>query len=99
MRRSYVELMQLEGIRERFDYLSLKGEVGDVTFGSRRYLNQGFYRSPTWRRLRQQIIFRDGGCDLAVPGYDIAERGVIHHINPLTIEQIMNNSDKAYIAG
>jgi hypothetical protein len=92
MRRSYSELIRLPTIRERFDYLSLKGEVGDVTFGSRRYLNQGFYQSTTWRNLRQSIIFRDGGCDLGVPGYDIFDRPVIHHINPLTVEQILSNS-------
>jgi hypothetical protein len=55
-------------------------------------LNQAFYRSPLWRNARDFIIMRDGGCDLGVPGYDIPERGVIHHINPLTVQQIMDNS-------
>lgn len=91
-RRSYAELSQFSTIIDRFNYLSLKGEVGDPTFGSRRYLNQSFYRSPAWRQARDIVIVRDGGCDLGIPGYDIPERGVVHHINPLTVQQIMENS-------
>ena len=89
MNRSYAELSSLGGLRERFDYLSLQGDVGCPTFGASRYLNQGFYTSREWRDLRQYIIFRDGGCDLAVPDYVIYRRPLIHHINPITEQHIL----------
>lgn len=88
--RSYTELLKFFTLRERFDYLSLKGEVGSVTFGSRRYLNQSFYRSREWRDIRHFINVRDNGCDLGVPGFEITYRPTIHHLNPVTQDHIIN---------
>jgi hypothetical protein len=90
VRRTYSEVVKLGTLRERFDYLALNGEVGCATFGSARWKNQSFYRSTEWRRLRHQIIYRDGGCDLGVPGFDIHHRPVVHHINPITEDDVIN---------
>lgn len=81
--RTYSELMRLETLRERFEYLRLSGVVGDSTFGFDRYINQTFYRSKQWRDIRHEIIVRDNGCDLGVEGYDIHNRLIIHHMNPM----------------
>lgn len=89
--RSYRELKRLETFDERFDYLSLKGVVGETTFGFDRYLNQQFYRSREWRLLRDEIIVRDEGCDLGIPGYEIHSKLLIHHMNPLTKDQIIHH--------
>lgn len=82
----------LEGLDflERFRYLSLRGVVGDATFGGERHLNQGFYTSYEWRQVRHDIIARDEGCDLAWPEFPLYRGLYIHHINPLTAEQIRN---------
>lgn len=88
--KSYSELITIPTYEERFEYLKLKGTVGKDTFGYDRYLNQILYNSPEWRRLRRDIIIRDNGCDLACEGYDIRGRILIHHINPITIEDIKN---------
>lgn len=86
--RSYRELIHLDTIEDRFDYLKLTGEVGADTFGSHRFLNQRFYSSRQWHDVRKQIILRDSSCDLGVLDYEIYSRPVIHHINPITIEDI-----------
>lgn len=86
--RTYSGLRFLATLEERFEYLSLKGTVGAETFGHERYINQKFYRSSEWQRIRQQVIVRDDGCDLGVPGYDIEERIIIHHIQPMTARDI-----------
>ena len=86
--RSYSELILLPTFEERFKYLQLNGRVGDDTFGFDRYINQKFYRSAEWKRIRDYIIIRDNGCDLAVDGYEIHGRILIHHINPITISDI-----------
>lgn len=91
--RTYSELIQLPTFEERFNYLKLDGSVGDATFGFDRYLNQVFYRSPEWKRLRDEIIIRDNGCDLAMEGYEIYSRILIHHMNPITKDDILNRSD------
>lgn len=78
---------------ERFKYLSLKGKVGEETFGLDRFINQMFYNSYEWRRLRNEIIVRDNGCDLGIDGREIHERVLIHHMNPITISDIQNRSD------
>lgn len=95
MIRRYSELAQLNSFEERFAYLSLKGEVGQSTFGFDRWLNQQFYTSRAWRQLRHRIIVRDDGCDLGVPGYEIQSRLIIHHLNPLTVDDIAQGSDAA----
>lgn len=93
MIRSYSELIQLPTFEERFDYLKLGGSVGQSTFGYDRYLNQQFYTSGKWRKFRDEIIARDMGCDLGVEGYEINGQPVlIHHINPLKRNDIVDRS-------
>lgn len=86
--KTYKEMSRLETFEERFDYLKLNGSVGSDTFGFDRWLNQKFYRSKEWKRRRDQIIIRDNGCDLGIPGREIQGKIIIHHINPITIEDI-----------
>lgn len=93
LHRSYRELVRLSTFKERYDYLRLGGIVGQATFGSDRYLNQILYTSPEWRSFREEVILRDNGCDLGVEGRDIlADRIIIHHINPLTVEDVEKRS-------
>jgi len=96
MIRTYSELCQLETFLERFEYLKLKGAVGEATFGYDRYLNQRLYRSSRWRSTRNSIIVRDEGCDLACPGYEIHGRLLVHHINPITVEDLIDERDIVY---
>lgn len=91
--RSYSRLIKLQTFEERFDYLKLDGVVGEDTFGFDRYLNQQFYRSREWKRIRDQVILRDNGCDLGVDGYEIHGRVLIHHMNPISIDDIHTMSD------
>lgn len=93
MIRTYSELIQIPTYKERFEYLRLDGQVGRDTFGYDRYLNQIFYRSQKWKSVRDQIIIRDNGCDLAMEGYDIYNKIIIHHMNPITIQDIELQSD------
>lgn len=90
MRRTYSELRHLETFEERFRYLALKGQVGRSTFGFDRWMNQEFYRSKEWRQARHGVIVRDNGCDLGIDGYEIHSGLYIHHLNPITPEQIEN---------
>ena len=90
--RSYFELQSFASFEERFEYLSLQGHVGDSTFGHNRYMNQAFYTSSEWRRTRYDVIARDLGCDLGIPGFEIHSRIAVHHINPITPEDIENGS-------
>lgn len=94
MIRSYSELIRHHDFRDRFRYLSLRGVVGEVTFGFDRYLNQNFYRSREWKHLRYDIIARDNGCDLGVPGYDIHDRVIIHHMNPMSVVDIVDGDER-----
>ena len=91
--RSYRELSQLPTFEDRFEYLNLVGRVGLETFGYDRIFNQRFYHSSEWRRTRNGIILRDNACDLGISGREIHSRVYIHHINPITIEDIENGSD------
>lgn len=86
--RTYSELRQHESFKERFEYLRLDGVVGKDTFGFDRWLNQRFYRSREWQDARQVVILRDQGCDLGVVGYEISAHLLIHHLNPLTMNDI-----------
>jgi len=86
--RSYPELLAFQTFEERFEYLALKARVAESTFGFERWMNQTFYRSREWRDLRHQIIARDEACDLGIPGFDIRERAIIHHIIPMTVEHL-----------
>ena len=94
--RAYSELITIPTFEERFEYLQLKGSVGKDTFGYDRYLNQVLYRSPEWKRLRNQIIIRDCGCDLACDGYDIYGKVLIHHLNPIAVEDVLTRSRKVF---
>ena len=93
MIKTYTELIRLSTFQERFEYLKLDGSVGIETFGFDRYLNQVFYNSKEWKRLRNEIIVRDRGCDLACDGYEIQGNIIIHHMNPITPEDIINRND------
>lgn len=93
--RRYSDVIQFETMKERYEYLKLGGEVGNPTFGSHRYMNQKFYTSPEWKAVRREVILRDRGCDLAFPDYELDKGIVIHHINPITIDDIVDeNWDK-----
>ena len=94
--KTYSELITLQTFEDRFNYLQLRGEVGKSTFGHNRYLNQILYNSPEWRRFRNEIIIRDNGCDLACDGYEIYGRALIHHINPITVEDIVNRNPMVF---
>lgn len=83
-------MIRYETIEERFRYLALRGGVGDSTFGFDRYINQQFYRSRQWKQVREQVIARDLACDLAVAGYEIHSQLVIHHMNPMEVDDIAN---------
>ena len=91
--RTYSELMRLSTFEERFRYLKLDGLVGKDTFGFDRYLNQEFYRSKEWKEVRDFVIVRDNGCDLGMDGYEIVGRIYIHHMNPITVNDIVHSSD------
>ena len=90
--KTYSELKELKTFKERYDYLKLAGSVGEETFGSLRYLNQAFYTSYEWKRIRREIILRDCGCDLGVEGYELQKYVVIHHMNPITAQDIENGN-------
>ena len=90
--KTYTELSKLQTFEERYQYLRLSGSVGESTFGFDRYLNQIFYRSQKWKAIRDQVIIRDNGCDLGVDGYEIHGRLLIHHMNPITIKDIEEES-------
>lgn len=91
--RKYGELRRLETFEERFDYLQLNGQVAEATFGFDRYLNQQFYRSTQWRHIRNQVIARDLGLDLGVEGNEIFERPLVHHMNPMTVDDVQRGSE------
>lgn len=93
MIRTYSELIKLPTWDERFKYLKLDGQIGNETFGENRFLNQDFYHSAEWRRLRDYIILRDNGCDLAVEGMQIYGKIYIHHMNPITDSDIIHQSN------
>lgn len=93
MHRTYTELIAIPSFEERFRYLQLNGNVGEDTFGFDRWLNQIFYRTPEWRKVRRDAILRDCGCDLAWPEREICgELIIVHHMNPITVEDIKYRS-------
>lgn len=91
--RTYSELVSFDSFEERYKYLKLDGVVGNETFGHERLINQMFYSSKEWKAIRDFVIFRDNGCDLAVSGYDIHGKIYIHHMNPISIADILARSD------
>lgn len=92
MIRTYSELIALPTFEERYRYLQLKGDVGKETFGFDRYLNQVFYKSKEWQTIRREVIIRDSGCDLGVEGFEIFGRIIVHHMNPITKDDIVRRS-------
>lgn len=95
MRKSYRELLSFKTYEDRLNYLLTNSNVGDDTFGNRRYLNQIFYNTYEWRRFRNRIIVRDNGFDMALDGYPV-NRPIIHHINPITIDDILNRDESLF---
>ncbi len=95
MIRTYSDLIRLDTFEDRFRYLSLKGTVGNATFGFDRWLNQQFYTSREWKRARRDAIARDLGCDLAMPDYEIHSKLVVHHMNPLIVDDLVNGEAAA----
>ena len=93
MIRTYSELSTLTSFKDRFRYLKLDGAVGEATFGFDRYLNQLFYRSQRWRKIRDEVIVRDCGCDLGIEGDEIYKYAMIHHMNPITAKDIQDESE------
>ncbi len=94
--RTYSELITCHSFEERFNYLELKGKVGKETFGPLRRLNQEFYHSSEWLNFRDKIIIRDNGCDLGVEGFEIYGPILIHHLNPITSEDILNHNKSVF---
>lgn len=93
MIRSYTDLIQIPEFEDRFRYLMLSGQVGRETFGFDRYINQAFYTSREWRQIRHHVIARDNGCDLAVDGYEIHTKLIIHHMNPMEAGDIVRHDE------
>ena len=94
--KTYQELSELTTFEERFEYLKLSGSVADETFGGNRWVNQMFYRSPEWKQFRDKVIRRDNGCDLGVEGREIFGPIIIHHLNPITLEDIVARDPKVF---
>lgn len=91
--RTYSELSKLKTFEERYRYLRLNGKVGEETFGFDRWLNQRFYKDPEWLSIRDKVIIRDNGCDLGIKDRKIIGRIIVHHMNPITKEDILRRSD------
>lgn len=96
MIRTYSELITLPTFLERFNYLRLDGCVGVETFGYDRYLNQTLYRTAEWKCFRNKIIVRDNGCDLGCDGYEMFGKILVHHINPITVDDVLNRDPKIF---
>lgn len=91
--RCYADLRPIPTFLDRFRYLALRGSVGVATFGYDRYINQGFYTSREWKRIRNYVIDRDNGCDLGVEGHEIHAKLLIHHMNPMSVSDIVHGED------
>lgn len=93
MTKTYDELIQFKTFEERLGYLKLSAHVGDITFGGSRYLNQSFYKSQEWRTIRNEVIDRDFGFDLGLPGYNIFGKVFVHHMNPVTKRAVKSDRE------
>jgi hypothetical protein len=93
MIRTYSDLSQLQTFEERYRYLKLNGRLGEITFGFDRWINQLFYKSQEWKSIRNYVITRDNGCDLGVPGYEIYSGLLVHHMNPMTAEDVKDGKE------
>ena len=94
--KTYSEVIQLPTFLDRYRYLRIGGRVGVETFGYDRYLNQTLYRTPEWKRFRREIILRDNGCDLGCEGYEIVGNILVHHIEPITVEDVLKRDPKIF---
>lgn len=94
MNKTYRDLMQYNTFEERLEYLRLYSEVGDVTFGYDRYMNQAFYKSTEWKQVRNYVILRDNGCDLGIKDRILYDDVLVHHINPVTRDDFKHSSSK-----
>lgn len=92
--KSYSDMILLSTFEERLEYLQTHNSVGENTFGPDRWINQRFYKSKEWKDIRNKVIVRDNGCDLAIPELTILDRIYIHHINPIEIDDFSNNVNK-----
>lgn len=90
--KTYSELITFPTFEERFNYILEDGKIGEETFGSLRFLNQKFYTSESWKRIRREVIARDGGYDLGIDGLDIVGKVFVHHLNPISIDDVINNN-------
>lgn len=88
--KCYTELRQIPTFEERFEYLKLNGKVCDETFGFDRWINQKFYKSLEWKKIRRDVIIRDNGCDLGLEGYELQNGIYVHHMNPMIPKDIVN---------
>lgn len=93
MIKTYSELIRFNTLEERYRYLRIGGRVGEETFGFDRWMNQVFYKDPRWRDIRDEVITRDNGCDMGLEGYDIHGKIFVHHMNPVTKDDILYNFD------
>ena len=91
--RTYSDLIKLPTFEDRYRYLRLGGRVGEETFGFERYLNQSFYKSKEWKKIRDEVIVRDNGCDLGIEDREIYGKIIVHHMNPISIEDIIHRSE------
>lgn len=91
--RTYSELITIPTFKERYEYLRLNGKVGEDTFGFDRWLNQTFYKSDAWLKVRDKVIIRDNGCDLGIPGREIYGKILVHHMNPILAKDILDRTD------
>lgn len=96
MIKTYSEAIAIPDYYERYQYLKLQGIVGEETFGSLRFLNQKLYDSDEWKEFRRKVILRDNGNDMAVDGFNIPGRAIVHHINPITAEDIIDKNPKVF---
>lgn len=94
--KTYSELSKLSSFEERYNYLRIGGEVGKETFGFDRYLNQILYQTPEWKEARDKVIIRDNGCDLGIEGREIHSRVLVHHMNPITVDDILSRDPKVF---
>lgn len=96
MIRTYSDLRRLTTLKERFEYLKLAGKVGADTFGFDRYLNQRFYKLGKWKSARNYVIIRDNGCDLGVEGYEIGDKVLVHHMNPIALDNVLEMDEALF---
>lgn len=94
--RYYSELIRIDSYLDRFEYLRLNGVPANITFGGHRWMNQELYRSRKWKKVRDHVILRDEACDMAHPDYEIRTKLIVHHLNPITIDDLLDESELVF---